>query len=151
MDIVITEYQKWKEQGESLRAKAKLAMETRFREILAEAVDIAMLYRQDFGAALKPPPSVTAFKFKAGAKAKGKTAVKAAKPGSAPAKAEKAAPKHEVKSEAKPPNPHLLAMRKKLEQITKKLEAARAAGQSTKNLEDKIYELEDTIRLAELP
>ena len=39
MDTVITEYQKWKEQGESLRAKAKLAMETRFREILAEALD----------------------------------------------------------------------------------------------------------------
>ncbi len=148
MDTVITEYQKWKEQGESLRAKAKLAMETRFREILAEAVDIANLYRQDFGTALKPPASITSFKFKANVKAKGKAPAKSAKAPAAAAKAEKAAP---PKADAKPDSPHLTAMRKKLDQTTKKLEAARAAGQNTKNLEDKIYELEDTIRLAELP
>ena len=138
MDNVITEYQKWKEQGESLRAKAKLAMESRFRDILTEAVEIAQLYRQDFGTALKPPPVVTSFKFKANVKAKTKKPVKAEKAEKPPAKVE-----------AKAADPKLAAMRKRLEQTNKKLEAARAAGQSTKNLEDKIYELEDTIRLAE--
>ena len=140
MDNVITEYQKWKEQGESLRAKAKLAMESRFRDILAEAVEIAQLYRQDFGAALKPPTAVTAFKFKMNVKAKSKKPVKAAKP------EKPAAPKVEAKSDS----PQLTAMRKKLGLINKKLDAARVAGQNTKNLEDKIYELEDTIRLAEI-
>ena len=56
MPDVINEYQKWKAQGENLRSKAKEAMETRFRELLTEAVAIAEEYRADFGAALKPPP-----------------------------------------------------------------------------------------------
>ena len=140
MDNVITEYQKWKEQGESLRAKAKLAMESRFRDILTEAVEIAHLYRQDFGAALKPPTAVTSFKFKTNAKPKSK------KSAAKPVKASAPAPKAEAKAD----NPQLNAMRKRLEQTKKKLEAARAAGQNTKNLDDKIYELEDTIRLAEI-
>lgn len=140
MDNVITEYQKWKEQGESLRAKAKLAMESRFREILSEAVEIAHLYRQDFGAALKPPTVVTSFKFKTNVKAKSK------KPAAKQTKPAAAAPKAELKAD----NPQLTAMRKKLELTKKKLEAARAAGQNSKNLDDKIYELEDTIRLAEI-
>ena len=139
MDNVISEYQKWKEQGESLRAKAKLAMESRFRDILTEAVEIAQIYRQDFGAALKPPPIVTAFKFKANVKAKGKKPIKAAKTEKPPIS----------KPEIKAADPRLPAMRKRLEQAHKKLDAARAGGQNTKNLEDKIYELEDTIRLAE--
>ena len=139
MDNVISEYQKWKDQGESLRAKAKLAMESRFRDILTEAVEIAQVYRQDFGAALKPPPVVTAFKYKASAKTKSKKPVKTVK-------VEKPAV---AKPEIKAADPRLAAMRKRLEQIGKKLDAARAAGQTTKNLEDKIYELEDTIRLAE--
>jgi hypothetical protein len=141
MDNVITEYQKWKEQGESLRAKAKLAMESRFRDILTEAVEIAHLYRQDFGAPLKPPAIVTAFKFKTNVKPKAK------QPSSKPAKT--SAAKLE-KPEAKADNPQLTAMRKRLDVTKKKLEAARAAGQNTKNLDDKIYELEDTIRLAEI-
>lgn len=138
MDNVITEYQKWKEQGESLRLKAKLAMESRFRDILTEAVEIAHLYRQDFGPALKPPAVVTSFKFKTSVK--GQSKKPAAKTGKA----------HAPKTEAKPDNPQLTAMRKKLELTKKKLDAARTAGQNTKNLDDKIYELEDTIRLAEI-
>ena len=72
MPDVINEYQKWKQQGEDLRVQAKHAMETRFRELLTEAVRIAEEYRSDFGAALKPPPAVTAFRYKATAKAKRK-------------------------------------------------------------------------------
>jgi len=37
----ISEYQKWKQQGESLRAQAKQAMEGRFRDLLVEAAQIA--------------------------------------------------------------------------------------------------------------
>ena len=45
----ITEYQKWKQQGESLRMQAKQAMETRFRDLLVEAAQIAQEYHTDFG------------------------------------------------------------------------------------------------------
>src|ERR1700683_4750302 len=60
----ITEYQKWKQQGESLRLQAKQAMETRFRDLLLEAAQIAQEYHRDFGGALKPPASITTFRYK---------------------------------------------------------------------------------------
>src|ERR1051325_1116913 len=65
MTDVIAQYQKWKEQGESLRAQAKQAMEARFRELLSEAAQIAEEYRRDFGGALKPAAPITAFRYKA--------------------------------------------------------------------------------------
>jgi hypothetical protein len=37
MSDVISECQKWKQQGDDLRSKAKQAMESRFRERLSEA------------------------------------------------------------------------------------------------------------------
>jgi hypothetical protein len=53
----ISEYQKWKQQGDDLRLKAKQSMESRFRELLSEAARIAEEYRHDFGSVLKPPTS----------------------------------------------------------------------------------------------
>ena len=47
-------------------------MDTRFRELLTEAVAIADKYRADFGGPRSPPPAVTAFKFKTSAKPKAK-------------------------------------------------------------------------------
>ena len=83
---------------------------------------------------MKPPAGITAFRFKAvGGKATKK--VKGA--------AEKAIP---VKSSA--PDPKMAALQKRLAQAQGKLEMAKAAGKATKNLEDKIYEIEDEIRLA---
>src|SRR5580704_13268169 len=72
----ISEYQKWKQQGESLRLQAKQAMETRFRDLLLEAAHIAQEYHRDFGGALKPPAAITTFRYKtaAGSKSKKKTA-----------------------------------------------------------------------------
>ena len=124
MENPISDYQKWKQQGASLRAKAKQAMESRYRDLLLEAVQIAHEYHADFGGALKPPAGVTAFRFKAGAR-------KTPKP-SAP-------PKADLK---------VAALQKSLALTTKKLEAAKGAGKSTKNLEDRIYEIEDALRLA---
>ena len=121
MDNPISDYQKWKQQGASLRAKAKQAMESRYRDLLLEAVQIAHEYHADFGGSLKPPAGVTSFRFKSG------SARKAPKP--------KADPK-------------VVALQKSLALTTKKLEAAKAAGKTTKNLEDRIYEIEDAIRLA---
>jgi hypothetical protein len=137
MDQVIEEYQKWKQQGQSLRGQAKQAMEGRFRDLLTEAARLAAEYQQDFGAVLKPPPQITAFRYKA-------ANIKAKRPG---ANAPKSAP---PKAEApKPENPKLAPLEKRLAQTKLKLEAAKTAGKPTRNLEDKIYEIEDAIRLAQ--
>jgi hypothetical protein len=140
MSDVISEYQKWKQQGEDLRIQAKTAMEARFRDLLNEAVHIAEMYRADFGAALKPPAAVTAFRFKASAKPKAKKAAVKSKPvAAAPVKPEPPAAK---------PNPKVAGLQKRLATARKKLDDAKMAGTPTRVLEDKIYEIEDELRLA---
>jgi hypothetical protein len=138
MSDVISEYQRWKQQGEDLRAKAKQAMESRFRDLLSEAVRIAEEYRADFSGVLKPPPAVTAFRYKAGARKSGK-----AKPTTKAARVE---PKAE--QAAAKPDQKTTRLQKRLDTARNKLAAAKAAGAPTKNLEDKVYEIEDDLRLA---
>jgi hypothetical protein len=140
MADVITDYQKWKQQGENLKTQAKQAMESRYRELLTEAVAIAEEYRADFGAALKPPASVTAFRYKASAKAKAK---KTAKPAASKAPE---APRVEVKEQK--PSPKIVGLQKRLATARKKLDDAKAAGTATRLFEDRVYEIEDALRLA---
>lgn len=136
MSDAISEYQRWKQQGQDLRSNAKQAIELRFRELLTEAIHLAEEYKADFGKALTPPPSITSFRYKAGAKRPvNKAAVKKA-----------AAPVKPV-PKAKP-DPAIAALTKRLAGAKAKLEAAKVAGTPTKNLEDKVYELEDDLRLA---
>jgi hypothetical protein len=136
MTDVISDYQKWKQQGESLRTQARQAMETRFRELLLEAAHIAEEYRADFGGALKPPPQITAFRYKAGGKPKArKAAAPAAKPAPKPA------------APAAAPNPKVVNLQKRIAGARKKLDDAKAAGAPTRVIEDKIYEMEDELRL----
>jgi hypothetical protein len=132
MTDIISDYQKWKQQGENLRTQARQAMEARFRELLTEAARIADEYRADFGGQLKPPANVTAFRYKSGAKPKGKkSAPKAAPAPAAPAK----------------PNPKVVALQKRIAGARKKLDDAKASGAATRPIEDKIYEMEDELRL----
>jgi hypothetical protein len=137
MNNIISEYQKWKLQGEDLRVQAKQAMESRFRELLVEAVQIAEEYRSDFGTTLKPPPGVTSFRYKASAKVKPKKKSNAAAKGAIPS----------APAPAKP-NPKLAGLQKRLAAAQQKLEQAKAGGAPAKNLEDRVYELEDAIRLS---
>jgi hypothetical protein len=139
MPDVIDEYQKWKQQGEDLRVQARHAMEARFRELLTEAAQIAEEYRADFGAVLKPPPAVTAFRYKTSAKPKAKSAGGKAKP-KADAKPETPAAK---------PSAKVLGLQKRLATARKKLEDAKSGGATTRPYEDKVYELEDELRLAQ--
>jgi len=134
MSDVISEYQKWKQQGDDLRVQAKQAMESRFRNLLAEAAQIADEYRADFGSPLKPPPQITAFRYKQTVKAKKKVAAKPKAVVEAPAAAK--------------PNPKIAGLQKRLATARKKLEDAKAAGSPTRPLEDRIYEIEDELRLA---
>jgi len=136
MKDVIAEYHHWKAQGEGLRTEAMRAMESRYRELLTEAIQISEEYRADFGVALKLPAGVAAFEFKAGG-------TKKAKP-TAPVVLALAPP-----LPPSVPNPKLGPLGRRLAAARKKLDAAKAAGSPTKNLEDKIYEIEDEIRLAQ--
>ena len=135
MSDVITDYQKWKQQGEGLRVQARQAMEARFRTLLTEAAQLAEEYKADFGAHLKPPAQITAFRYKNGAKPKkgAPKQAKAAAPPPAPA--------------AAPPSPKAAALQKRIAAARKKLDDAKAAGAPTRPIEDKIYELEDELRL----
>jgi hypothetical protein len=142
MSDVISEYQKWKQQGDDLRLKAKQAMESRFRELLSEAAQIAGEYRADFGAILKPPSPVTAFRYKAHAKTKSK---KAGKPKSA-GKVVRA--ESQTGPASQKLNPKIGGLQKRLATGKRKLEEAKAAGKATRPLEDQIYEIEDALRLA---
>jgi len=152
MADVISDYQKWKQQGENLRAQAKQAMEARFRELLAEAVSIAEEYRADFGAPLKAPPAVTAFRFKTSAKGKARKASKPAKPGKPAAPAPPPAATAKTPSAGKPaeakPDPKVAGLQKQLATAKKKLEDAKAANTPTRKIEDRIYEIEDELRLS---
>ncbi len=139
MGDIISEYQKWKQQGEDLRAQAKHAMEGRFRELLAEAVAISEEYRADFGGSLKPPAPVTAFRYKAGSHGKAKKSAKAKPAAPAPAKAEPPAAKA---------SPKVTGLQKRLATARKKLDDAKTAGTPTRLLEDRVYEIEDELRLA---
>lgn len=143
MPDIINEYQKWKQQGEDLRVQAKNAMENRFRDLLSEAVHIAEEYRTDFGAVLKPPPVVTAFRYKASAKPKAKTPAGKAK---SAAVAERATPKPE--QPAAKHHPKVAGLQKRLATAKKKLEDAKAGGATPRPYEDKVYEIEDELRLA---
>jgi hypothetical protein len=140
MPDVINEYQKWKQQGENLRTQAKQAMESRFRELLTEAVSIAEEYRADFGATLKPPAGITAFRYKTSGKAKSRKPVK------------QAAVKTPEIARAEPkdqkPDPKVAALQKRLATAKKKLDDAKTAGTATRALEDRVYEIEDALRLA---
>ncbi len=139
MNDIIAEYQRWKQQGGDIRIKAKRAMEVRFSEILLEAVRLAEEYHADFGTALKPPPSVTSFRFKSGKAKKTGHVSKAAPP----------APKPEpVKPPPSKPDPKIAAIQRRLTASRQKLDAAKSSGAPTRNLEDRIYELEDELRLA---
>ena len=152
MADVISEYQRWKQQGENLRTQAKQAMESRFRELLNEAVAISEEYRADFGGALKPPTAVTSFRYKPSGKPRPKKTAKEPAKEAAKAPAAKtvaAPPRPEPNGTA--PDPKTAKLQKRLEAARKKLADAKGAGAPTRVLEDRVYEIEDAIRLASEP
>ncbi len=135
MENILSEYQKWKQQGEALRAQAKQAMEARFHELLGEAARLARDYQTDFGTALKPPAEVTEFRYKAA-------------PGAVKKVTAKALPEPVAPAVPSAPNPKIPGLEKKLATAKGKVDAAKAAGKPSRNLEDKVYEIEDELRLA---
>ena len=134
MSDVISDYQKWKQQGEDLRVQARQAMEARFRTLLTEAAHIAEEYRADFGAQLKPPAHIR------------RSATKPPPSPSQSRRPRKLGPAAPAPAPA-PPNPKVAALQKRLANAKKKLDDAKSAGAPTRPIEDKIYEMEDDLRL----
>ena len=143
MSDVISEYQKWKQQGDDLRVQAKQAMEVRFRTLLSEAAQIADEYRADFGSPLKPPAPITAFRYKSSAKSKGQKA--SGKRRSAATEVRDAS---QPAASAAKTNPKTAGLQKRLANARKKLDEAKAAGRPTQPFADRIYEIEDELRLS---
>src|SRR4026208_1543035 len=117
MSDALSQYQDWKQQGEDRRVKAKQAMESRFRELLSEAVRIAEEYRADFGSSLKPHTPITAFRYKASARGAAKKASRT-RP-----KADRVHPRSEPA--AAKPNPKVFGLQKRLATAKKKVEDAK--------------------------
>ena len=142
MADIISDYQKWKQQGEDLKTKAKQVMESRFRELAdgggVHCRGVPHRLRRTAEAA----PTVTTFRFKASAKAKLKKASK---------QHAKTPEITHPESKDQNPDPKLARLQRRLATVKKKLEDAKAAGSPTRKLEDRIYEIEDELRLSGQP
>lgn len=124
MSSTLDQYREAKQSWMKLRNQAKKELVTRFHELAAELHQLQRELLEDFGEKVVIP-------------AKPKKAV--------PKKS--AAPN--VVAPAAPPSPAVSSLQKKLDTQRKKLAEAKSAGKSTKVIEDRIYEIEDDIRLAE--
>lgn len=126
MSNTLAQYREARQNWMKLRNQAKKELIVRFHEVSAELLQIQRELLEDFGEKVVIPTKPK--------KAVGKKA-------STPAPA--AAPVAPVVKDS----PEVAALKKKLEGQQKKLAEAKAAGKPTKAIEDRIYELEDDLRL----
>lgn len=124
MSNTLAQYREARQNWMKLRNQAKKELIARFHEVSAELLQIQRELLEDFGEKVTIPT-----------KAKKGVAKKAAA-----AVAVVAAPV--IKD-----SPEVAALKKKIEAQQKKLNEVRAAGKPTKAIEDRIYELEDDLRL----
>jgi Zn-dependent peptidase ImmA (M78 family) len=122
MSNTIDQYREAKATYQKLHSQAKRELVARFNQLAAELLQIQRELKEDFG-------------HKATMPAKTKSARVAR---TVPSKA----------LESSPPNPKIAVVEKQLAIQKKKLEQALAAGKPDKPIKDRIYELEDELRLA---
>lgn len=122
----IDQYREAKNNYLKLRNQAKKELLARFHEVAAELVRLQRELLEDFGEKVAIP-----------AKPKKPRVAKSAQPeASVPAERPSVAA-----------SPKVIELQKQLEREKKKLAAAQSAGKPTKAADDRIYELEDEIRL----
>jgi hypothetical protein len=133
MATTIDQYREAKQNYLKLRTQAKKELVARFHQLAGELLQVQRELLEDFGEKVVMPSS------------KGKKPL-----------AKKAAKVLEVTEVVagvvvgvKKDSPKVLALKKQLEVQIKKLEVAKAAGKPVKAIEDRIYEIEDDIRVAE--
>ena len=122
MPNTIEQYREAKATYQKLHSQAKKELVARFNQLAAELLQIQRELKEDFG-------------HKATIPTKSKTA---RAPRTAPSKA----------PALLPPNPKIALVEKRLADQRKKLEQALATGKTDKPIKDRIYELEDELRLA---
>ena len=130
----IEQYRQAKNDYLRLRNQAKKELLARFHQAANELFQIQQELLEDFGEKVAIP-------------ARGKK--------SRPAKSAKPTERKPHAADAKPPSqpaavsPQVASLQQQLQKARKKLAETQAAGKPTKASEDRIYELEDAIRLAQ--
>lgn len=124
MASALDQYRQAKNDYLKLRNQAKRELLIRFNELTTELFQLQRELLEDFGEKISIPTKPK------GRVAKKKTAASEPEPPSAP-------------------SPEVTALKKRLDVQKKKLSEAQAAGKATKTIEDRIYEIEDAIRLAQ--
>ena len=153
MSETLNQYREAKQNWLKLRHQARKELVARFHEVAAELLQIQKELFEDFGEKVSMPlkaKKATAKKAAPLSLAPVVTAPVVVKP--APVAAVKAPPaplKRFVAPPAVTPTPVAVSLRRKLESQNKKLAEAQAAGKPTKAIEDRIYEIEDDIRVAQ--
>ena len=124
----IEQYREAKNQYLKLKNQAKKELIARFNALAAELLQVQRELLEDFGEKVTLPAKPVASK-------------KPKSPATASVLPAAAAPAPAANS------PKLASLNKQLEKQRNKLEELKAAGKPTKAVEDRIYELEDEIRL----
>src|SRR5579875_720692 len=132
MSTRIDEYREAKNTYFKLRNQAKKELIARFHELAQELLQLQRELLEDFGEKIAIPAKPK----------KSKGATKSAK-------AANVAPAPSSPAPAAAPSPKVAQIQKQLGQQKKKLADVQAAGKPTKAVEDRIYELEDELRLAQ--
>jgi hypothetical protein len=127
MSTTIEQYREAKAQYLKLKNQAKKDLLARFHALANELLQVQRELLEDFGEKITLP-----------AKPK-----KTARPAKAPK-----VPEPEPEPPA-PPSPKVLGIERQLEKLKKKLAETQAVGKPVKPIEDKIYELEDELRLTQ--
>jgi hypothetical protein len=122
MSNTIDQYREAKATYQKLHSQAKKELVARFNQLAAELLQIQRELKEDFGHKATIPT-----------KAKSARTARTAPP---------------KPLEPSPANPKIVVIEKRLASQKKKLEQALAAGKPDKPIKDRIYELEDEIRLA---
>jgi hypothetical protein len=123
MPNTIEQYREAKANYLKLRNQAKKELIARFHVLAGELLQLQRELLEDFGEKIAIPKSAKRPRV-------AKLAVAAAAP-----------------APAAPPSPKVAALEKQLDRQKKKLADTKTAGKPTKAIEDRIYEIEDEIRL----
>ena len=133
MPTRIDEYREAKNTYFKLRNQAKKELIARFNELAQELLQLQRELLEDFGEKIAIPAKP-----------------KKSRPAAKPAKTAGASPAAAANSAAPvAPSPKVLQIQKQIQQQKKKLADAQGAGKPTKAIDDRIYELEDELRLAQ--
>jgi len=128
MTTALDQYRQAKNDYLKLRNQAKKELVARFNELASELFHVQRELLEDFGEKVSIP-----------SKAKKTRAAKPAK--QAPSKPQ---------PPAAPPSAAAIALQKQIEKQKKKVAETQAAGKPVKAVEDRLYELEDALRLAQV-